>query len=377
MKIIIVRGELETSSRRINNHARILAEKGNLVSVLVWDRMCQLPKEEYNKDNYYIYRFRFKAPTGLKMLFYLPIWWFFLFSWFLRKDWDIVDAIDFHSIIPALVVAKIKRKPVIYEIADVYEDMLILPEAIRTIFIMVDKIFMRFSNAIIIDNEARIKEFNGIPNKNINIIYLNTPSDTYIKKDLLINSNLTNNAFTIFYAGAIFKNRKQNIDKVFHAVKNLNDVKLVVAGYGDQIEEIQALFSEKADKAQFLGRINYNEVIDRTTSADLLFALYDPVVPNTRYSILIKVLEAMMCGKPILVSKDTATADIVKKEKCGLIIEDPRNPEEIKNAILKLKNSPELCRQLGNNGRKAYEQFYSHDIMKERLLALYEKLNKQ
>ena len=310
------------------------------------------------------------------MLFYLPIWWLFLFSRLLRKDWDIVDAIDFHSIIPALVVAKIKRKPVIYEIADVYEDMLIIPGAIRTIFIMVDKIFMRFSNAIIIDNEARIKEFNGIPNKNINIIYLNTPSDTYIKKDLLINSNITNNVFTIFYAGAIFKNRKQNIDKVFHVVKDLNDIKLVVAGYGDQIEEIQATFSEKTDKAQFIGRISYNEVIDRTMSADLLFALYDPIVPNTRYSILIKVLEAMMCGRPILVCKGTATADIVQKAKCGLIIEDPRNPKEIKNAILELKNNPQLCRQLGNNGRKAYEQFYNYNIMKERLLTLYEELSK-
>ena len=375
MKTIIVRACLETSSQRIDNHAKILADNGNFVSVLVWDRMCQLPKED-NKNNCYIYRFRFKAPTGLKMLFYLPVWWFFVFIWLLRRDWDVVDAIDFHSIIPVLVAAKIKRKPVIYEIADVYEDMLIIPRALRAILIVVDKIFMRFSNAIIIDTEARITEFNGIPNKNVNVIYLNSPPDFYIKKDLFLNPTLKDKEFIIFFAGVIVKKGKPNIDKIFHAIKDISNIKLIIAGYGDQVEEIKALFNEKPDKARFIGKISYNEVIERTMAADLLFALREHSDLNASYSIFVKVLEAMMCGKPILVSKDTATADIVQKEKCGLII-DPNNPEEIKNAILKLKNNPHLGRQLGNNGRKAYEQFYSHDIMKERLLALYEKLNKQ
>ena len=374
MKTVIVRACLETSSQRIDNHAKILADNGNFVSVLVWDRMCQLPKED-NKNNCYIYRFRFKAPTGLRLLFYLPIWWFFVFIWLLRRDWDVVDAIDFHSIIPALVAAKIKRKPVIYEIADVYEDMIMLPEVLRTFFIMVDKFFMRFSNAIIIDTEARITEFNGIPNKNINAIYLNSSPDFYIKKDLFLNPSLKGKEFTIFFAGTILKNRKQNIDKIFHAIKDFSDIKLIIAGYGDQVEEIKKIIHERPDKAQFIGKINYNEVIEKTMACDLLFALYDPIVPNTRYSISSKVLEAMMCGKPILVSKGTATADIVQKEKNGLVV-DPNNPEEIKNAILKLKNNPQLGRQLGNNGRKAYEQFYNHDIMKQRLLALYEKLSK-
>ena len=48
--------------------------------------------------------------------------------------------------------------------------------------------------------------------------------------------------------------------------------------------------------------------------------------------------------------------------------------EEIKKAIIKLRDDPELCQELGANARKAYEQKYSWKIMEQRLLSFYRKL---
>jgi len=78
----------------------------------------------------------------------------------------------------------------------------------------------------------------------------------------------------------------------------------------------------------------------------------------------------MMCRKPILVSKGTATADLVEKERCGLVV-DCDSVDEIRQAIIRLKNDPELCEYLGANGRKAYEREYSWHIMEQRLVSLY------
>jgi glycosyltransferase involved in cell wall biosynthesis len=119
-----------------------------------------------------------------------------------------------------------------------------------------------------------------------------------------------------------------------------------------------------------LGRIPYNEVIERTMKADLLFAFYDPAVPNNRYASPNKLFEAMMCGKPILVSEGTAMADIVRQEKCGIVV-PYKDLQAIKKAIISLQHNPGLALSLGNNGRKAYELRYNWKIMESRLLDLY------
>jgi glycosyltransferase involved in cell wall biosynthesis len=80
----------------------------------------------------------------------------------------------------------------------------------------------------------------------------------------------------------------------------------------------------------------------------------------------------MMCSKPILVNEGTSMADIVREEKCGLVV-PYGDITAIRDAILLLKNDPELARQLGANGRRAYEQKYSWKIMEDRLLGLYNK----
>lgn len=88
-----------------------------------------------------------------------------------------------------------------------------------------------------------------------------------------------------------------------------------------------------------------------------------------------KLFEAIMCSKPILVSKGTAMAELVDRENCGLAV-DCQSAEEIKQAIAKLKQNPELCNLLGANGRKVYEREYSWQVMEQRLLSLYHEIGR-
>jgi glycosyltransferase involved in cell wall biosynthesis len=43
-------------------------------------------------------------------------------------------------------------------------------------------------------------------------------------------------------------------------------------------------------------------------------------------------------------------------------------------AIVMLRDNPELCKELGANGRRAYEGRYSWEIMEQRLITLYQEL---
>jgi glycosyltransferase involved in cell wall biosynthesis len=347
-----------------------IEQGGYAVTLLSWDRDCKTLDSEQIGDAERYYdeiRVRLKAPWSIKVLPFLPIWWSFEFFWLINTKWDVVHVINFHSIIPALIAGKLKRKPVIYEILDTYEDAMVLPNSIRYLLILVDKVFMRLASAVIIADEAQVEEFDGIPNSKVIPVYDSPP-------DFSKESNVkANNVFTLFYAGVLYKNRRLNLDKVVSAISGIDNVKLIIAGYGDQVEEVETWSRAMPDKIQFIGKISPDDALKGSIAADLLFELRDPTVPQYKYICGSKFLRAMSCGKAVLVNKDTSAAIKVYENNCGLVM-DANNIEEIKEAIIKLSDNLELCNELGANARKAYEERYSWGIMEKRLLALYREL---
>jgi glycosyltransferase involved in cell wall biosynthesis len=96
-------------------------------------------------------------------------------------------------------------------------------------------------------------------------------------------------------------------------------------------------------------------------------------VPFYRYICGSTLFNAMVCGKPILVNLGTSTTNKVNRENCGLAV-NSGDVEEIKQAIIRLRDNPPLCRELGANARRAYEQRYGWEIMETRLIGLYNEL---
>ena len=370
-RVVLIKTNLLDVDPRLAKEIDTLKRGGYAVTLLCWDRNSKASsrKQKEEEEDYNEIQLRFKAPFGVKILPFLPIWWFFVFFQLMIRRCDIVHAINFDSIIPAGIAAKMRRKTIIYEMFDTYEDGVVLPRIIRNIFVYIDKIFMRAARVVIIVDESRIKEFNGIPNANIIVIY-NSPPGSLRKFNA---PSQEDNAFIIFFAGVLYRSRRMNLDKVFQAIKDINGVRVIVAGYGDCPKAIKKWANKSAGKVKFIGKISYTEVLERTMAANLLIALYAPTILNTLYTSANKLFEAMMCHKPILVSKGTRTADIVEKEGCGLVV-DCNSVDEIRKAILRLKEDPDLCRQLGANGRRAYEERYNWEIMEKRLLALYQGL---
>jgi glycosyltransferase involved in cell wall biosynthesis len=78
----------------------------------------------------------------------------------------------------------------------------------------------------------------------------------------------------------------------------------------------------------------------------------------------------MMCGKAIIVNQNTSTATKVIEEKCGIIV-DANEVNQIKEAIILLRDNPTIRYEMGRNARKAYEIKYSWKIMERKLQKLY------
>ena len=373
-EVIFVRSNPLDRDVRLPKEIAALNQSGYRTKLVYWDRDYQTDKSK-KLEGCEVISLRLKAPWGIKVLLFLPVWWGFVFIRLLVTRWDVVHGVNFDSIIPCIIAGRLKRKPVVYELLDIYEDGMILPKVIRTVSLNVDKLFMRLASAIVVADEAQIEGIGGIPNSKVVPIY-DSPPDDFSEKDTGYLDNRTKKNFTLFYAGVLYKLKRLNLDKVVEAIKDIEEAKLIIAGYGTLVDEIKGWAHHMPDKVEFIGKIDYAEVIKRGIKAHLFFVLRDPIVPTNKHTCGSALFNAMMCGKPILVNQGTSTARKVSEENCGLVV-DANNVEEIREAIIKLRDNPQLYDELGANARKAYEQRYGWQIMERRLVTLYQELTQE
>lgn len=370
MKIIMLRSNPIDPDVRLEKEAKTLANAGHDVTLVGWQRFGNAPVQE-KRHRYTIRRLKFRAPVEKGVILYLPIWWILALFWLLKEDWDVVHAADLDTYVPAILAAKFRGKQLVYDIFDFYADLVVLPAYVRNCVAAFDIYLMRFADAVIVVDPSRLRQIGKDGDNGINIVY-NSPEDSRHLATMDIRKEQWK-PFKIFYAGILGEGR--DFESVIHAAKEIGDVLVEFAGFGYYAEYLRSI-SEQEPHVTFIGRIPYDDVISRTLQSDLLFALYDPDVPNNRYASPNKLFEAMMCGKPILISDGTAMAEIVREEKCGFVV-PYGDADAIKHAILTLKKNPALCKHLGKNGRDAYEKKYNWEIMEERLLKIYVGLQKK
>ncbi|MGQ9628036.1 MAG: glycosyltransferase family 4 protein [Anaerolineae bacterium] len=371
MKVTLVRARAIDPA--VNKVAKTLSENGYDVKLLVWDRQNTLSVKE--DDGYTICKFSVKAPYDkFAALFYLPIWWIYEFSFLLKNKCNVIHACDLDTLIPATLIKLIKRVRLCYTIYDFYASNLpggrfpLLTKPIRSLVASVEKFGIRFTDVLFLVDESRLEQVKGARIRKLVYLY-NSPPDCF---DASQTEKLGNAPaeMTLFYAGVI--SRSRGLEHVVKAVEGLEGVRLVIAGTGPDKGIIEDA-CRRCKRIHCLGQIPYAEVIARTVAADILFAFYDTSIPANRYASPNKLFEAMMCGKPIIVSGGSSMADIVRKENCGLVV-PYGDVAAIGEAILRLKNDPSLRKRLGENGRTTYEEKYSWRIMEQRLVSAYRHL---
>ncbi len=332
--------------------------------------ICMSEKKKYETANRVnIQNLTIKGRQNYTSLLYWPIWWVYEFYSLLCVQTDIIHVLNYNSILPAIIIGKIRKIPVIYEIMDTTYDVLKLPGIFRKVIISLDKLLMKYSDAIILVDECQIKQFGGIPNDNINIVY---DSACDLKESGLPNAK-TDNTFVMLYIGVLYKIRQLNLDKLYKAIKDIDGVKLIIAGYGDLVDDIKEWEKTSDGKIKYIGRVAYSEALKMNLNVDCLVVMRSSTLNTNKYICGSKLWESMMCGKPILVNKGTSTATKVLKEDCGLVV-DAYNLPELREKIISMRDNPDLCKRLGKNGRKAFEERYSWDIMEGRILDVYRRL---
>lgn len=358
---------------RVEKEVVMLLNADYEVLILGWDRSASLPLEDriiVNNFECTILRYGKKSEfgSGIKNIFKLISFQFFLLINLikLRKKLDVIHAADFDTVLPSLFMKFVFKKKVIYDIYDFYTDSFPVPGFLKGIIKKIDLWAIKNADGTIITNESRLHQIKGSAPKNLTIIH-NTPYEVSIEKNLVSKNDSV--CLRLVYVGVLQPHRF--LLEMIDIFKKHSDWELVIAGFG-QLEDEILKRTMNFKNIIFRGRVDYSEGLYLSSSADALFAIYDPIIKNHKYSSPNKLYEAMMLSLPIIVCEDTGIDQVVEKNNIGVVVS--YNSDHVEKELMCLSRQKELSKERGRNARNLYDEKYSIRIMENRLLNLYRKV---
>lgn len=315
-----------------------------------------------------------KTGRGYLNVFSLLLYEYFIVRWLLshKEDYDVIHAFDLDAGIAASIVSMILKKPYVYHIADFFADSRPgLRGVVRKMVRSLEYLVISRAWGTIICTEERAEQIIGSSPKRLLVIH-NSPSKTHVCDSHMAQATKFSSTeqLVIGYVGGLEDRRF--IRTAIKVVSENPKVRLVLAGIGtleDYVREVTTLH----ENITFRGKINYDEAIELYSNCHLMFAVYDPDVPNHRYSAPNKVYEAMMLGKPIIVAKGTGIDHLVSRQKFGLCID--YSEAGFREAVDYFLDNPAEIVKMGRRARDVYPE-YSWDIMKQRIVDFYGSIDK-
>lgn len=368
MIIALLRSNPVAPDPRVEKEAATLVKAGHTVHVVCWDRTKSLPITEsmsLKEGRATIFRGGPQCTFGggISNILKLIRFQIYLISWLFshRREIDAIHAADFDTAIPAWGIAKLFNKHFIYDIYDYYVDAFNVPTKLKAFIEKIDIQLINAADATIITNENRIAQLAKANPKQLLILH-NSPSFRQ-----LTYKKTANTRPTFAYIGVLTPDRL--LIELMSVFAKRQDWDLQIAGFGPLEGEIRA-YAEQYSNITFHGRVSYETSLSLSAQADILFATYDPRVPNHKFSSPNKLYEAMMLAKPLIVCNGTGIDDLVREEGIGLSI--PYDATEFEKAANELISDDSRREKMGTHAHNLFNSKYSWDIMEKQLIRLYE-----
>lgn len=174
----------------------------------------------------------------------------------------------------------------------------------------------------------------------------------------------------VLFAGRL--SEEKGVKTLISAVAALPEVKLKIVGSGMLNHEARALALELgADNIEFLGFRNEDDVRKLVRQSRFV------CVPSEWFeNAPMSALEAFACGKPVVGSDIGGIPEMVRAGETGLLAE-PGNVEALGDAIERLWNDDDLCREMGHAARAMAEREYAPEVHYEKINETYKQIKRK
>jgi len=373
MNILMILSNPFIQDPRVYNEAISLIKSGHKVTILAWDKKKEHPHTE-SKDDIKIVR----SYNSLFMkilpydIFKMHFWWY--------KGY--IDALELHEKTPFDVVhchdldtlpigVKLKKKigiKLVYDAHEIWGYMISndIPKIWANYYLHKEKKLIQYLDGFIIAEDKYADYFKTFTdNKLISILNCKKVlSGKYFppKKSA---------TFTLLFIGRLSSTRF--LLELVESVKGLKNVQCIIGGIGKTkyVDKLKQK-CEETENVDFIGPVPLNEVITMTKRTDAVVCMVNPNVINNKIATANKQFEAMVCGRPVICTKDTRSGEVTENEKCGIVVD--YSIDSLRNGIIKLRDNPKLCETLGKNALKAAIDKYNWEKQEEKLIKIYEQI---
>ena len=152
-------------------------------------------------------------------------------------------------------------------------------------------------------------------------------------------------------------------------LRDTPDVRFVLVGDGvEKPKLLERVRREGITNVTFVDRRPRSEMPALLNAADVVLVtlrkqpLFEGALPS-------KTSEAMACGRPVVMTIAGEAAEMLERAGAGLAVE-PESPQALADAVLKVKQEPELAARMGRRGREFAVRELDRTALARRLEAL-------
>jgi len=372
VKILMILSKPFVLDPRVSQEAKSLVKNGHEIAVIVWDRK-KLYKPEETVDGVKIYRIHNEKFVDLLHSDILrnPFWWRKAYQKakeLYNSDFkfDVVHCHDLDTLQTGVWLKKKLDVKLVYDAHEIFGYMIerFLPDIISNYALRMEKKLVKNVDRIITVNEPLRQYFEKISDK---------PVDVVMNCKKLLNKDYVppnNKNFTVCYFGVF--NSTRMFPKIVHVFGKIKNVNFLIAGKKETLFKAVKGRCEQYENINFLGSLSLDEVVDYTTKSDAVLCMIRPNDRNAKIAYANKQFEAMVCGRPLIASKDTYIGQMTEDLNCGVVEEF--SEQGVIDAIKKLRDDKNLCERLGRDGLKAAINEYNWEKQEKKLQNIYDKL---
>lgn len=263
------------------------------------------------------------------------------------------------------IVKKFNKMPLVYNLQDIFPDSLVGTGLAKKNGLLwkvgrqIENFTYRNADKIIVISEDFKRNImaKGVPEDKIIVIYNWVDEEAVVdiprEKNILFDRyGLDRSKFYITYNGNI--GLTQNMDmlmEVAKALENNEDIHFVLVGNGAYLQQVEQMIKDRnITNVHLLPFQPYEDISHVFSLGDVSLVISKPGVGAN--SVPSKTWSIMSASRPVLANFDEKELKaIIEENNCGVFTK-AGDKVAFKDAILRLYNDRELCKEMGKNGRR-------------------------
>ena len=281
------------------------------------------------------------------------------------------------------IIGLLRRIPFVFDIRDIWPEVAVeagefAPDGkVTRMAEWLAKFIYKRADHITPVTENKLKKLaeTGVPTAKMTVVtngvdldYVEAADKTDMREELNLQGK-----FIVLYAGLL--GIAQGVDIAVRAADILRqhqDIHFVIVGEGVKRDELkQQVETLQLDNVLMLPRQPREKIPAFLATSNV--SLVPLVSSNINDAVPSKLLEAWAYSRPVVLSAGGEAADIVNKNKGGLVI-TPGDAEQLAEAVLFLKENPQSQKEFAHNGHELVRNCYDRRVLAEQMARVLQKV---